>query len=187
MRSLGQNPSEAELQDMINEVDADGEWHHEVCSATHQRHFIETPYIDSSARSAGVLKCGVCDIMYVRMMTSLRKQVVERSTSPSSSWWWRPKWRALMRNRSCGNPSEVRVRSYKYVYLLTSIHVRTYMNEVVLRRNRYIVHSLTNATRLHWDSSLRHNLIVRVIYVNCRLLLHFDVLTVCRRNDNIIK
>ena len=44
MRSLGQNPSESELQDMINEVDADNNGtidfpgRHSCCAATYARH-----------------------------------------------------------------------------------------------------------------------------------------------------
>jgi Ca2+-binding EF-hand superfamily protein len=38
MRSLGQNPSESELQDMINEVDADNNGTIDFPGAAHSRH-----------------------------------------------------------------------------------------------------------------------------------------------------
>jgi calmodulin len=44
MRSLGQNPSESELQDMINEVDADNNGTIDFPGAAHSRHTTQEIY-----------------------------------------------------------------------------------------------------------------------------------------------
>ena len=47
MRSLGHNPSEAEIQDMVKQVDADGESHNTRCNHTHSPRDSHTGTIDS--------------------------------------------------------------------------------------------------------------------------------------------
>lgn len=75
MRSLGQNPTEADLQDMINEVDADG-------NGT-----IDFPeFLNLMARK---MKVGTVPLLFLTRPGKChsRQQGVQRSSRPESRWF----------------------------------------------------------------------------------------------------
>ena len=60
MRALGQNPTEGELQDMIDEVDADGQWRHSFLQTT-SLHVRTRAHSQGLARARCVAGSGTID------------------------------------------------------------------------------------------------------------------------------
>ena len=76
MRSIGRNPTERELQDMINEVDADGinfpfQYHKNKMNNLFHYHIYSVTYLSRAMR-----KCVLCHMRTTKAQISLRIRAV---------------------------------------------------------------------------------------------------------------